>query len=81
LHRDEGDRHSDVDDEQGIYRDEVLEIVGALADISSDTLAILRGEEGDDGEEEMDSLRVARVPGGTRGEDSSASGTGRANQG
>jgi hypothetical protein len=56
LHRDEGDRHSDVEDEQqGIYRDEVLEIIGALADISSDTLAILRGEEGDDGEEEMDS--------------------------
>jgi hypothetical protein len=46
-----------VDDEQGIYRDEVMEIFGALADISSDTvqiLAILRDEdeEDDDGEEE-----------------------------
>jgi hypothetical protein len=46
-----------VDEEQGIYRDEVMEIFGALADISSDTLeilAILRGEneEDDDGEEE-----------------------------
>lgn len=46
-----------VDEEQGIYRDEVLEIFGALADISSDTvqiLAILRDddEEGDDAEEE-----------------------------
>ena len=44
-----------VDEEQGIYRGEVLEIMGALADISSDTLemlAILRGDEGDDDEEE-----------------------------
>jgi hypothetical protein len=46
-----------VDEEQGIYRDEVIEIFGALADISSDTvqiLAILRDddEEGDDAEEE-----------------------------
>jgi hypothetical protein len=45
-----------MDDEQGIYRDEVIEIFGALADISSDTfqiLEILRGddEEDDDGEE------------------------------
>jgi hypothetical protein len=47
-----------VDEKQGIYRDEVIEIIGALADISSDTLAILailRGEEGGDDEEEMDS--------------------------
>jgi hypothetical protein len=46
-----------VDGEQGIYRDEVMEIFGALSDISSDTvqiLAILRDEdeEEDDGEEE-----------------------------
>ena len=46
-----------VEAEQGIYRDEVMEIFGALADISSDTLkilAILRGddEEDDDAEEE-----------------------------
>ena len=46
-----------MDEEEGIYRDEVMEIFGALADISSDTvqiLAILRGdeEEDDDAEEE-----------------------------
>lgn len=46
-----------MEDEQGIYRDEVMEIFGALADISSDTvqiLAILRGdeEENEDAEEE-----------------------------
>jgi hypothetical protein len=46
-----------VDEEQGIYRDEVMEIFGALADISSDTLQILeilRGDEEEDdyGEEE-----------------------------
>jgi hypothetical protein len=45
-----------VDEEQGIYRDEVMEIFGALADISSDTfqiLDILRSddEEDEDGEE------------------------------
>ena len=45
-----------MDEEQGIYRDEVMEIFGVLADISSDTvqiLAILRGdgEEDDDAEE------------------------------
>jgi hypothetical protein len=44
-----------VDEEQRIYRDEVMEIFGALADISNDTLrilAILRGddEEGDETE-------------------------------
>jgi len=46
-----------VDEEQGIYRDEVMDIIGGLADISSDTLqilAILRGEdeEDEDAEEE-----------------------------
>ena len=49
-----------VDEEQGIYRDEVMEIFGALADISADTvqiLATLRGEdeEDDDAEEPLDS--------------------------
>jgi hypothetical protein len=46
-----------VDEEHGIHRGEVLTIMGALADISADTLQILvipRGEEGDDDEEEMD---------------------------
>ena len=46
-------------EEQGIYRGEVLAMMGALADISSDTgeiLAILRGyEEEDDEPEEVDS--------------------------
>lgn len=44
-----------MDEEVGIYRDEVMDIFGGLADISSDTLAILailRGE--DDDEEESD---------------------------
>ena len=39
----------------GIYRDEVIDIFGGLADISSDTLqilAILRGEDEEDDEEE-----------------------------
>jgi hypothetical protein len=49
-----------VDEETGIYRDEVQAIIGGLADNSSDTLrilAILRGEdeEEEDGDEEMDS--------------------------
>ena len=46
-------------EEEGIYRDEVQEIIGGLADISSDTLqilAILRGEgEEENDDEEMDS--------------------------
>jgi hypothetical protein len=46
-----------VDEDQGIYRGEVLTIMGTLADIVTDTqeiLAILGGyDEGDD--EEMDS--------------------------
>jgi len=48
-----------LEEEQGIYRDEVMDIIGGLADISSDTLpilAILRGEdEEEDDEEEVDS--------------------------
>ena len=37
-----------LEEEQGIYRDEVMDVIGGLADISSDTLqilAILRGED------------------------------------
>ena len=48
-----------MDEEEGIYRGEVMAIMGALADISSDTmqiLAILRGDdEEEDKDEEMDS--------------------------
>jgi hypothetical protein len=52
-------RHSGgVKEEQGIYRSEVMDIFGALADISSDTLQILSilggDDEEDDEEEEMD---------------------------
>ncbi len=52
-------RHRDcVDEEQGIYRDEVRVMMGALADIYVDTgriLATLGDEEDGDEEEEMDS--------------------------
>jgi hypothetical protein len=48
-----------VDEERGIYRGEVLAMMGALADISADTqeiLSILRGyNEDDDEAEEVDS--------------------------
>jgi hypothetical protein len=47
-----------VDEEQGIYRGEVLAMMGALADVHAQTgeiLAILRGEEEGDEEEEVDS--------------------------
>jgi hypothetical protein len=46
-----------VDEEQGIYRGEVLAMMGALANVQTDTreiLAILRGEEDGDEEEEVD---------------------------
>ena len=46
-----------MDEEEGIYRDEVQAIIGGLADISSDTLqilAILRGEDEEEYEEEED---------------------------
>jgi hypothetical protein len=46
-----------MDEERGIYRGEVLAMMGALADIQADTieiLAILRGEEENDEAEEMD---------------------------
>jgi hypothetical protein len=52
-------RHRDgMDDEQGIYRDEVRLMMGALADIYVDTgriLAILDDEEDGDEAEELDS--------------------------
>ncbi len=44
-----------MDDETGIYREDVMVMMGALADISTDTreiLAILRDEYEDDDEEE-----------------------------
>jgi hypothetical protein len=47
-----------VDEEQGIYRGEVLAMMGALADIQVETRAIfqlLMGEEDGDEEEEVDS--------------------------
>ena len=47
-----------MDEEQGIYRDEVRVMMGALADIYVDTgriLAILGDEEDGDEAEEMDS--------------------------
>ena len=47
-----------MDEALGIYRGEVLAMMGALADIYSDTsriLAILEGEEDDGEAQEMDS--------------------------
>jgi hypothetical protein len=47
-----------VDEEQGIYRDEVRVMLGALADIYVDTgriLGVLGAEEDGDEEEEVDS--------------------------
>ena len=47
-----------MDEQQGIYRDEVRLIMGALADIYVDTgriLAVLGYEEDGDEEEEVDS--------------------------
>jgi hypothetical protein len=47
-----------VEEEQGIFREEVLVMMGALADIETDTteiLRILRENEEDDEAEEMDS--------------------------
>jgi len=44
-----------MDEETGIYREDVMVMMGALADISTDTreiLAILRDEDEDDDEEE-----------------------------
>ena len=40
-----------LDDDQGIYRTEVLAIMGALADLTVDVRAILRYIEGDDDDE------------------------------
>ncbi len=53
LAKDVRRRHpGDVDEEVGIYRDEVFDILGALADISSDTVQILAIVGGDNEEEE-----------------------------
>ena len=46
------------DEETGIYRGEVLTIMGALSDVYANTehiLTLLRGEDEDEEEEEMDS--------------------------
>jgi len=46
-----------VEEEMGTHRDEVIDIIGGVADISSDTvqiLAILRGEDEEDDDEEED---------------------------
>ncbi len=40
-----------MDDEQGIYRVEVLAIMGALADLTVDVTKILRYIEGEDDDE------------------------------
>jgi hypothetical protein len=51
--------HSGRVDKEGIYRYEVMEIFGALADISSGTvqmLAILRGEDEEDEDAEEEPL-------------------------
>ncbi len=44
-----------MDEEAGIYREEVILMMGALAHVTTDTrqiLAILRGDDEDDDEEE-----------------------------
>jgi hypothetical protein len=43
-----------VDEEQGIYRGEVITMMGALADINVKVTRILAYIEGDDGEEEAE---------------------------
>jgi hypothetical protein len=45
-----------VDEEQGIYRGEVLTIMGVLADIDVNVKRILAYIEGDDDEEEEEDL-------------------------
>ena len=48
-----GRRHPGlVDEEQGIYRGEVIEMMGALADIKMAVFRILRYIEGEDDDEE-----------------------------
>jgi hypothetical protein len=47
-----------VDEENGIYRGEVMAIMGALADISSDTMRILAILRGEDDDEESDDDEV-----------------------
>ena len=43
-----------MEEEQGIYRGEVITIMGVLADIRSKVDSILDALEGDDGEEEAE---------------------------
>jgi hypothetical protein len=43
-----------VEEEQGIYRSEVTDIIGGLADIKAGVLQILRYIEGEDDEEEAE---------------------------
>ena len=43
-----------MEEEQGIYRGEVMTMMGALADIRVDVSRILAYIEGDDGEEEAE---------------------------
>ena len=45
-----------MDDEQGIYRVEVLAIMGALADLTVDVTKILRYIEGEDDETQEEDL-------------------------
>ena len=45
-----------MDDEQGIYRGEVLAMMGAIADIDVNVRQILRILEGDEDEEEEEDL-------------------------
>ncbi len=48
-----------MEEEQGIYRGEVITIMSVLADIRSKVDAILDAIEGDDGEEEAEDPRDA----------------------
>ncbi len=51
------DGHSEPVEEQGIYRGQVIEIMGALADLKVDVKTILGYiEREDDGEEEEEDL-------------------------
>ena len=57
-----------MDEEEGIYRDEVMEILGALADIKVAVLRILgyiEGEDDEEEEEEDSSRRLRNAPNGS----------------
>jgi hypothetical protein len=55
-----------VDEEQGIYRSEVQDILGALADIRMAVLRVLSYIEGDDDEEEAEEDRPSDARGASR---------------